>query len=390
MYLYQRKTMEDEKKWVWQHKNYPNFPYNHVELDALLSEVSRNTGILEGTLNTLSSDSTTTIQIDAVTNEILASSEIEGEILSRDSVRSSVRKRLDETFDYSKDKSTHHTDGLVDVLIDSSFNHLPLTEERLHGWHNALFPTGYSSLHKIDVARYRSEEMSVVSGKGMKEKIHYEAPLPKSLENEMASFLKYINDSKDNPYIKSAIAHLWFVIMHPYDDGNGRIARAITNYVLSKELGFNHKYFSISAAVRDDKKTYYDTLEQTNKLLYNKSYDFTLWITWHTEMINNAINISLENIQCVVKKAKFWDRARNLKLNEKQTKVLNKLLDAGEGKFEGGLTNKKYRSLTGTTQVTASRHIKELVEKGLLHEIDGHGGRSTCYDISWSDTKIPN
>lgn len=380
----------EEKKWIWQHKNYPNFPYNHAELDSSLSQVSRNTGILEGTINTLSSNNVTSIQIDTVTNEILASSEIEGEILSRDSVRSSVRKRLDESFDYTNDHSTHHTDGLVDVLIDSSFNHMTLTEERLHGWHNALFPTGYSGLHKIDVARYRSEEMSVVSGKGLKEKIHYEAPLPKSLESEMASFLKYINHSRDNPYIKSGIAHLWFVIIHPYDDGNGRIARAITNYVLSKELGFYYKYFSISSAVRDDKKTYYDTLEQTNKLLYNKSYDFTLWITWHTKMINNAINISLENIQSVVKKAKFWDKARNLKLNEKQIKVLNKLLDVGEGKFEGGLTNKKYRSLTGTTQVTASRHIKELVDKGLLYEIEGHGGRSTCYDIAWSDTKIPN
>jgi len=158
----------------------------------------------------------------------------------------------------------------------------------------------------------------------------------------------------------------------------------MTNYVFSKELGFNHKYFSISSAVRDDKKNYYEILEKTNKLLYNKTYDFTTWILWHTHMINNAINISLENIQGVVHKAKFWDRARNLKLNEKQIKVLNKLLDAGKGKFEGGLTNKKYRSITGTTQVTASRHIKELVDKGLIQEIGGHGGRSTCYDIVWN------
>lgn len=376
--------MEDEKKWIWQHKNYPNFPYNHAELDALLSQVSRNTGMLEGTLNTLSLDSTTTIQIDAVTNEILASSEIEGEILSRDSVRSSVRKRLDETFDYSNDSSTHHTDGLVDILIDSSFNHEPLSEERLHGWHNALFPTGYSGMRKIDVAQYRTEEMFVVSGNGRNEKIHYEAPPYNTLDDAMSRFFTYVNTSKDNPYIKSAIAHLWFVIIHPYDDGNGRIGRAITNYILSKELGFDHKYFSISSAVRDDKKNYYDTLERTNRLIYNREYDFTEWLVWHTHMINNAINISLENIKIVVDKTKFWDRARSLNLNEKQTKVLNKLLDAGEGEFEGGLTNKKYRRITGTTQVTASRHIKELVEKGLLHEIEGHGGRSTCYDIVWN------
>ncbi len=373
----------EEKKWIWEHNDYPNFQYNHSKLDTALSQVSRNTGILEGTVNTLNTSNTTSIQLDAVTNEILASSEIEGQILNRDSVRSSVRKKLDETFDYTNDRSTHHTDGLVDVLIDSSFNHEPLTVERLHGWHNALFPSGYSGLTKIDVAKYRREEMSVVSGRGMKEKIHYVAPHHDTLTDEMDAFFDYINHSEDNPYVKSAIAHLWFVVIHPYDDGNGRITRAITNYVLSKELGLTHKYFSISSAVIKDKKNYYHALEKTNKIMDNKDFDFTFWVLWHTHMINSAIDISLENIRTVVNKTKFWDRARNLKLNEMQTKVLNKLLDAGEEKFEGGLTNKKYRSITGTTQVTASRHIKGLVDKGLLLEVEGHGGRSTCYDIAW-------
>ncbi len=375
----------EEKKWIWEHKSYPNFKYSHAELDTVLSQVSRTTGMLEGTINTLNVNNTASIQLDAATNEILASSEIEGEILNRDSVRSSVRKKLDETFDYTNDRSTHHTDGLVDVLIDSSFNHEPLTEERLHGWHNALFPSGYSGFSKINVAKYRAEEMSVVSGRGGKEKTHYIAPPHDTLIDEMKIFLDYINHSADNPYVKSAIAHLWFVIIHPYDDGNGRLTRAIANYVLSKELGLNHNYFSISSAVIKDKKNYYDALEKTNKIMNNKNFDFAAWVLWHTRMIDSAINISLENIQTVVDKTKFWDRARNLNLNEKQTKVLNKLLDSGEGNFEGGLTNKKYRGITSTTQVTASRHIKELVDKGLLHEIEGHGGRSTCYDIVWNE-----
>ena len=373
----------EEKKWIWEHSDYPNFQYNHTKLDTVLSQVSRNTGKLEGTINTLNASNTTSIQLDALTNEILASSEIEGEILNRDSVRSSVHKKLDETFDYTNDHSTHYTDGLVDVLIDSSFNQEPLTKERLHGWHNALFPTGYSGMTKINVAKYRSEEMSIVSGRGMKEKTHYIAPPYDTLADEMHTFLEYINHSEDNPYIKSAIAHLWFVIIHPYDDGNGRITRAIANYVLSKGLGLNHKYFSISSAVIKDKKNYYDALEKTNKIMYNKNFDFTKWILWHTSMIDSAINITLENIQTVVDKTKFWDKARNLNLNKNQTKVLNKLLDFGKGNFEGGLTNKKYRGITGTTQVTASRHIKELVNKSLLLEIEGHGGRSTCYDIVW-------
>ena len=374
-----------EKKWIWEHSAYPNFKYDNNKLDTALSQVSRNTGVLEGTISTLNTDSTTSIQLDAVTNEILASSEIEGEVLNRDSVRSSVEKKLDDTFDYSNDRSTHHTDGLVDILIDSSFNHEPLTEERLHGWHNALFPTGYSGMTKINVAKYRTEEMSVVSGRGMKEKTHYIAPSYDTLTAEMHTFFDYINHSKDNPYIKSALAHLWFVIIHPYDDGNGRITRTIANYVLSKELGLNHKYFSISSAVIEDKKNYYAALEKTNKLMNNKGFDFTDWILWHTSMIHSAINISLQNIQIVVNKTKFWDRARELNLNKKQTKVLNKLLDTGQGNFEGGLTNKKYRAIAGTTQLTASRHIKELVDKGLLNEVEGHGGRSTCYDIVWGE-----
>ncbi len=374
----------EEKKWIWEHNDYPNFKYNRTKLDTVLSQVSRNTGMLEGTISILNTNSTTSIQLDAVTNEILASSEIEGEILNRNSVRSSVEKKLNETFDYSNDYSTHHTDSLVDILADSSFNHEPLTQERLHGWHNALFPTGYSGMIKINVARYRTEEMSVISGKGLKEKIHYIAPPHDTLVDEMHTFLEYINRSKDNPYIKSAIAHLWFIIIHPYDDGNGRITRAVANYVLSKELGLDHKYFSISSAVAKDKKNYYATLEKTNKIINNKYFDFTEWILWHTSMIDSAINISLENIQIIVNKTKFWDRARNMNLNEKQTKVLNKLLDIGAGKFEGGLTNKKYRGITSTTQLTASRHIKELVDKGLLHKIEGHNGRSTCYDIAWN------
>jgi len=375
----------EEKKWIWEHGDYPNFKYDNSKLDSVLLQVSRSTGVLEGTIGTLNAGNAAFIELDIVTNEILASSEIEGEILNRDSVRSSVDKKLAEAFDYSNDRSTHHTDGLVDILIDSSFNHKPLTEERLHGWHNALFPTGYSGMTKIDVARYRCEEMSVVSGRGIKEKTHYIAPPYDTLTDEIDIFFKYINYSIDNPYVKSAIAHLWFVIIHPYDDGNGRIARAIANYLLSKELGLSHKYFSISSAVIKDKKSYYNALEKTNKIIDNRDFDFTDWILWHTSMINSAINISLENIQIVVDKTKFWDRARELNLNEKQTKVINKLLNAGEGKFVGGLTNKKYRAITGTTQLTASRHIRELVDKGLLRMVEGHSGRSSRYDIVWSD-----
>ena len=375
--------MDRIKKWVWQHEDYPNFTYDHKALDSILSKVTRNTGKLEGIIESLNNKSITSIKIDASTNEILASSEIEGEILSRDSVRSSVRKKLDETFDCASDHSTYHTDGLVDILIDSSLNHNILTVERLHGWHNALFPTGYSGMLKIDVAQYRTGDMSVVSNKGTSEKVHYVAPISDAIHKDMDAFFDYVNNAKENPYVKSAIAHLWFVLIHPYDDGNGRITRAITNYILSRELGFDHKYFSISSAVKNDLKGYYDVLERSGNLFYNRDLDFTEWVLWHTNMINSAIHISLKSIKTITDKTRFWDRVRDKSLNEKQGKVIKKLLDAGQGGFEGGLTNKKYRAITKTSPATANRHIKDLLDKEIIYEIEGYSGRSTRYDILW-------
>jgi Fic family protein len=373
--------MQTRTKWVWQHAQYCDFPYDHRAISGILSKTAYQTGVLEGAISLLDSDSSTSAQIDAATIEILASSEIEGEILSRDSVRDSVRKKLDKHFDHTRDRSTHHTDGLVDVLIDSSFNHAPLDAQRLHGWHSALFPTGYSGLYRINVATYRTETMQVVSGQGIRETVHYEAPPADRIDKEMERFFAYVNTSEDDPYVQSALAHLWFVIIHPYDDGNGRIARAIANHVLSKALGLNHNYFSISSAVMQGKKTYYTILERSNNLFYNRAYDFTPWVQWHTEMIGRAVDFSLERMRTIAQKTRFWDRARSLQLHRAQIKVLTKLLDAGKGNFQGDLTNKKYRSITGTTQITASRHLKDLVQKGLLEEVEGYGGRSTRYAI---------
>ena len=375
--------MSSSIKWVWQDEKYPSFPFDTTKLDRVLTEVTRNTGKLEGTVEALSGENITGIKIETSINEILASSAIEGEILSRDSVRSSVRKRLDDAFDYSNDRSTHHTDGLVDLLIDTSINHKNLTEDRLHGWHNALFPSGFSGLLKIDVAKYRKEEMSVVSSKGTQEKVHYIAPPSEVMSKEMEALFKYVNNAKENPYIKSAIVHLWFVLIHPYDDGNGRITRALANYILSKELGFNYKFFSISTAVKNDLKGYYDILERSGNLFYNRDFDFTEWILWHTNMINTAIDISLSNIKIVTDKTKFWDRARDKSINEHQEKVIRKLLDAGKDGFEGDLTNKKYRAITKTSAATANRHIKDLLDKKILREVEGHSGRSVRYGILW-------
>ncbi|MCB4763489.1 MAG: Fic family protein [Sulfurovum sp.] len=357
--------MRDETIWIWQDDRYPHFRYDKDVLSTSLLSVSQNSGRLDGILTMLGEQKSNTLKVESSIDEIVTSSQIEGEILDRQSVRSSILKKIAGRGTV-KDTSTKHTDGLVAMFLDSSTNSSPLTLERLHGWHHTLFPDGYSGLYKINVAKFREEEMSVVSYKGGREQTHYIAPPPDILDKEMDAFLAFVNTSTEESYTKAAIAHFWFVTIHPYDDGNGRIARAITNYVLSKGLGLNDGYYSISTAIVEDKKHYYDLLEHSQKLLYNKDLDITEWVAWHTNMINKAIGISLEQVQIAIQKANFWDRAREYSLNTRQIKVLNKLLDTGVDGFEGGLSTKKYISITKTSTATAKRDITDLVSKNLI------------------------
>ncbi|WP_294954105.1 Fic family protein [Sulfurovum sp.] len=372
--------MQDEKTWIWQDDNYPHFKYDKDLLSKSLLSVSQNSGRLDGILTMLGVQKSNALKVESSINEIVTSSQIEGEVLDRQSVRSSILKKMAGRVT-KKDTSTKHTDGLVAMFMDSSTNHSPLTVERLNGWHNTLFPDGYSGLYKINVAKFRKEEMSVVSCKGGREQTHYIAPPPDILDKEMDAFLAFVNTSTEEPCTKAAIAHFWFVTIHPYDDGNGRIARAITNYVLSKELGLNDGYYSISTAIVEDKKSYYDLLEHSQKLMYNKNLEITEWISWHTDMINKAIEISLQQVQIAIQKANFWDRAREYSLNTRQIKVLNKLLDAGEDGFEGGLNTKKYISIAKTSTATAKRDIADLVSKNLIEQVEGTAGRNVRYVV---------
>jgi len=376
--------MQDEKRWIWQDDTYPHFNYDNTKLSNSLLSVSQNSGRLDGILTMLGVQKSNTLKIESSINEIVTSSQIEGEILDRQSVRSSILKKMADSVT-QKDTSTKHTDELVAMFMDSSTNSSPLTIERLNGWHNTLFPDGYSGLYKINVAKFREEEMSVVSYKGGKEQTHYIAPPPDILAEEMEAFLAFVNKSKEDAYTKAAIAHFWFVTIHPYDDGNGRIARAITNYVLSKELGLNDGYYSLSRAIVENKKGYYDLLEHSQKLLYNKNLEITEWIVWHTDMINKAIEISLEQVQIAIQKSNFWERTREYPLNTRQIKVLNKLLDAGVDGFEGGLNTKKYISIARTSTATAKRDIADLVSKNLIEQVKGTAGRNVRYVVRIGD-----
>ena len=368
------------KKWVWQDSNFPNFPYNTDELIDIISELSLNTGRLNEITSYLEPNSFKKIQIEAMSNEILSSNEIEGNYLDRESVVSSVKKAIDPAFDSANDKSTHNTDALVQVIQDAALNYEPLTRDRLCTWHNALFPTGQSGLIKIKTGEYREDEMQIVSNPYGREKIHYIAPPPSTIEKEMNRLLDYITNSTENRYIKSAKAHIWFLAIHPFDDGNGRLARVISDYILIKETKQTHKYYSISSVININKKSYYDILEKSNNLIYNRNHDFTQWVKWYLQTLLESIVNSIDKTKSIIKKAKLWDRInKNTPLNQRQIKVLNKIASMGEANFTGGLSTKKYQAITKTSRATAIRDIQDLVQKGFLEQVKGTSGRSVRY-----------
>ncbi len=372
------------KKWIWQHKNYPNFKYDKSKLTDLINDIEYHRGILDGISKLFTKDDIRDIEIDTLTDEAINTSLIEGEVYKRQSVRSSLQKRLDKNFDSQNDKySTPATDSLIEILIDCNLNKEPLTIQRLHGWHNCLFENSFSRLDKINIAKFRnSDDMEVVSGAIGYEKVHFKAIPVVQIQNDIDRFLKYCNNSDENIYIKSAIAHLWFVIIHPYDDGNGRIARAITDYILScKTSSSQFKLYSISTAINSDRKGYYDILDKTTNLFINKDFDITPYLQWHLTILNKALKNALKNIEYLVQKTKFWDRCKDKPLNQRQIKVLNKVLDIGSENFQGGISTKKYISITKTSKATATRDIASLVEYGCIKQIEGTAGRNVRYEI---------
>jgi Fic family protein len=371
------------KKWLWEYERYPDFPYQAETLIDEIDNTAQHIGRLSTLIEILDQSKEQNIAVETFIEEIIATNAIEGEYLNYDNVRSSVRKRLDKNLNLGEDSSTHHTDALTSLLIDSNLNHKPLSLERLHKWHTSLFIGGYSSLlEDIDVGVFRKyDDMEVVSGAHGREKVHYRALPAFRIEKDIERLLEYINNSSDNLYVKSAKAHLWFVSIHPYDDGNGRVARVIADYILSKNIKFQYKYFSISSAIQLDKKGYYEALESSQNLLYNKEYDFTKWIKWHTQTLRSSVDLGLKKVDIVIQKAKFWNKVKEEELNARQIKVLNKLLEYSKNEFEGGLSTKKYMSMTKVSKPTAFRDIQELVTFGYIQQIKGTAGRSVKYEL---------
>ncbi len=378
--------MKKESKWIWQHPDYPNFKYDKSKLNDLIGQIDYNRGLLDGMSKLFNQNDIVNIEIETLTDEAINTSLIEGEVFKRESVRSSFRKKLDKYFEERNDThSTRASDNLVEILIDSNLNKNDLNLDRLHGWHNCLFEHTqyYSKLNKIDIAKFRTySDMEVVSGAIGHEKVHYKAVPLEKIDEDIKKFLKYCNESDENIYIKSAIAHIWFVIIHPYDDGNGRIARAITDSILSHNTSSTEfKLYSISTAINSNRTGYYDILENTTNLFLNKDFDLTPWLQWHLNILNNAMKQALKNIEYIIAKTKFWDIHRKHPLNERQIKVLNKILDMGTENFKGGLSTKKYISMTKVSKATAVRDIASLIKFDCIEQIEGTAGRNVRYRI---------
>ena len=374
--------MKTAKKWIWQHLDYPKFNYNLQELIPKITQIAHNIGQVKALIALLDEDTQDSIKIDLFTSEIVSTSAIEGETLSRESVRSSIRKKLDTTFTTQHDTSTYHTDALTDILLDTIVNATALNLSRIHKWHIALLSHTPSKFTEVKLGKFRDyDDMQIVSGPIGKEKVHYVGLPHKQIDEDMNSLLDYINTSEDDIYIKSAIAHLWFVTIHPYDDGNGRIARAISDYIVSNSFGLEYKYFSISTAIAKDRKNYYNNLEMCQNIIENPKLDFTSWIAWYLDRYNDSLQETLGSINKIMSKTKFWDKLRHISLNQRQLKVLNKLLEYNKGEFQGGLTTKKYVAMTKTSLATAKRDIQELVKYGCLSQVEGTQGRNIKYDI---------
>ena len=361
--------------YIHQIQEWAKFHWKQDELINLLAEVRQLQGKLLGKVELLGFDLKDEANLETLIQDVIKTSEIEGEILNPDLVRSSIAIRLG-LENLGLEHSNRNVDGIVEMMLDATQNsNKSLSNERLFGWHGALFPTGRSGLYKIEVAQWRTGDMQVVSGGMGRENIHFEAPKPNRLEIEMQDFINWFNQENSlDSILKAAVAHLWFITIHPFDDGNGRIARAITDMQLSKSDGVNQRFYSMSSQINAEKKSYYTILERTQK----GDLDITNWLKWFLDCLKEAIVASNTIIDKVVRKHQFFVNNATKATNERQRLILTKLLDG----FEGNLTSSKYAKIAKTSPDTALRDINDLVEKGILLKATS-GGRSTNYLLNF-------
>lgn len=362
--------------YIWEKQDWPKLTWDNDALTRLLAQVSREQGRLLGKMEGLGFELRDEAHLQTLTEDVVKSSEIEGEVLERDQVKSSIARRLGMDVG-GLIPTDRNVEGVVEMMLDATGNHAdPLTKDRLFGWHSALFPTGRSGMHKILAGQWRDDRdgpMQVVSGPIGRQKVHYEAPPADKLPGEIAAFLKWFETPGDlDPLLIAGLAHMWFVTIHPFDDGNGRIARAIADMALARSEGSNQRFYSMSAQIRNERNDYYNVLERTQK----GDLDITAWQDWFLNCLGRAIDGAQDTLAAVMDKARFWEQFAKEPLNERQIKVLNRLLDG----FEGKLTTSKWAKLAKCSQDTAHRDILDLIERGALQKDPG-GGRSTSYSL---------
>jgi len=358
-------------------KDWPRFHWNRERLAEPLADVRHRQGRLIGHMQALGFNLRQEAVLQTLTADVLKSSEIEGEKLDADQVRSSIARRLGMDIGALK-PADRHVEGVVEMMLDATRHYdQPLTVERLYSWHASLFPTGRSGMHKIRAGAWRDDStgsMEIVSGPVGKEHVHYQAPPAPRIDGEMRAFLEWFNANADSdPVLKAGLAHLWFVTIHPFDDGNGRIARAIADMVLARSEHSPQRFYSMSAQIRMERHAYYDMLEETQKGTMN----ITPWMEWFLGCLGRAIDGSHTTLAAVLAKARFWEALAGVAINDRQRRVLNRLLDG----FEGTLTTSKYAKLAKCSQDTALRDILPLVERGILVR-NPKGGRSTSYALA--------
>lgn len=367
-------------RYIHDYKNWWQFRYDTNRIVNELGRVRAKQGHVLGRMLSLGFDSQDEAVLSNMSLELVRSSEIEGEKLNLAEVRSSIARRLGiETAGVVP--VSRYIDGVVEMQLDATQNYdKPLTHDRLFGWHNVLFPTGMSGLYRIDVGKYRSGDMQVVSGAMGKEKVHYQAPSAERVPAEMERFIAWVNDNEDvDAVLKAAIAHLWLVSIHPFDDGNGRISRALTEMLLARSENCGKRFYSISAEIKAMQKEYYEVLERTQ----HGDGDITDWLVWFLKCFERALDSTDETVSLVMRKAEFWERHRDVSFNERQRKLLNMLFDG----FFGKLTSGKWAKIAKCSSDTALNDINDLIAKGVLRKTDA-GGRSTNYILCCENGEV--
>lgn len=363
--------------YIHERPDWPKYTWDQEKLAPNLAAVRHRQGRLIGRMEAIGFPLRKEAVLQTLTLDVLKSSEIEGELLSPEQVRSSLARRLGMDIGGAI-PADRHVEGVVEMMLNATQNFdKPLTADRLFGWHAALFPTGRSGLHKIIVGELRDDSngpMQVVSGPIGHEKVHFEAPKAKRLEAEMAKFIRWANKKSDlDPVLRAALAHLWFVTIHPFDDGNGRIARAIADWALAQSENSSQRFYSMSSQIRLERNDYYDILKDTQR----GTLDVTEWMEWFLGCLDRAIAGTESSLAGVFRKAKFWENATEKSINDRQRQILNKLLDG----FEGKLTSTKWAKLAKCSQDTAQRDIQALIDQKILIK-DAAGGRSTSYSLA--------